>query len=214
MSSCIEKIKNFGFIPVVKLEDPSYAVPVVNALKEGGLPLIEVTFRTSCAAEAISLIKKNCPDILLGAGTVVTSEQALSAVAIGVDFIVSPGFNREVSQICKVHCIPYFGGCITPTEIEAALAEGLNIVKFFPAEQFGGVKTIKALSGPYRDVKFIPTGGVSLDNLASYISAKPVLACGGSFMVPSNLSEPGAIAKITELTKKTVEIIAQTRGKE
>ena len=203
----LKELSNLGIIPVVKINDAKKAVPLAKALAAGGLNAAEITFRTDAAEEAIRNIANECPDMLVGAGTVLTTEQAQRAMDAGAKFIVSPGFNPKVVSWCLENDIIPTPGCTSPTEIEQALELGLKVVKFFPAEQSGGIDKIKALSAPYGNLKFIPTGGIGLDNLTTYITNKKILACGGSFMVKEEYIENGEWDKITELTKKAVSIM-------
>ena len=201
-----EKIAELKVVPVVVLEDAKDAAPLAKALCEGGLPCAEVTFRTAAAKDSIKAMSEAYPEMLVGAGTVLTKEQVDSAVEAGATFIVSPGFDPEIVDYCLEKEIPVFPGCITPSEVAQAVKRGLRVVKFFPAEQFGGVATIKALSAPYVGLKFMPTGGVSAKNLKEYLACKPIVACGGSWMVKKDLIEAGEFDKIRELTKEAVSL--------
>lgn len=201
-----EKIAELKVVPVVVLEDAKDAAPLAKALCEGGLPCAEVTFRTAAAKDSIKAMTDAYPDMLVGAGTVLTTEQVDSAVEAGAKFIVSPGFDPEIVDYCLEKEIPVFPGCITPSEVAQAVKRGLRVVKFFPAEQFGGVATIKALSAPYVGLKFMPTGGISAKNLKEYLACKPIVACGGSWMVKKDLIEAGEFEKIKELTKEAVAL--------
>ena len=203
----MERIAKYKLLPVIKIEDPQKAIPLAEALIDGGLPVAEITFRTACAAEAISRIKKALPEMLVGAGTVLSVEQVKLAVAAGAEFIVSPGTNPVVVSYCTQNDIPIVPGCVTPSEIEMAMQYGIETVKFFPAEAYGGVKTIKALSAPYRQIRFIPTGGINENNLADYLNCKPVLACGGSFMVSQTLIDENRFDAIREMTERAVALI-------
>lgn len=203
----LKKISDIGIVPVIKINDVEKAVPLAKALIDGGLPIAEITFRTEAAEEAIKRVSEAFPEMLVGAGTVLTTEQAQRAKNAGAKFIVSPGFNPKVVSWCLENDIIPTPGCTSPTEIEQALELGLKVVKFFPAEQSGGIDKIKALSAPYGNLKFIPTGGIGLDNLTTYITNKKILACGGSFMVKEEYIENGEWDKITELTKKAVSIM-------
>lgn len=200
-----QEIYKIGIVPVIKINDVEKAVPLAKALIDGGLPIAEITFRTEAAEEAIKRVSETFPEMLVGAGTVLTIEQAKKAKEAGAKFIVSPGFNPKVVKWCLENDIVPTPGCTTPTEIEQALELGLDLVKFFPAEQSGGLDKIKALCAPYRNLKFIPTGGINLDNLKSYISFKKILACGGSFMVKEDYINECQWDKITELTRKSVD---------
>ena len=176
-------------IPVVVIKDVKNTVPTLKALKDGGINCAEITFRTACAAEAIAIGVKEFPDMNIGAGTVINLEQAQKAVDSGAKFLVSPGLSEEVAKFASVKNIPYFPGCVTPTEIMQALKLGISVVKFFPANVYGGLKAIKALSGPFPQVKFIPTGGVDLDNLSEFLSFDKIYAVGGSFMMKGDVAE-------------------------
>lgn len=176
-------------IPVVVIKDVKDTVPTLKALKDGGINCAEITFRTACAAEAIAIGVKEFPDMNIGAGTVINLEQAQKAVDSGAKFLVSPGLSEEVAKFASAKNIPYFPGCVTPTEIMQALKLGISVVKFFPANVYGGLKAIKALSGPFPQVKFIPTGGVDLDNLSEFLSFDKIYAVGGSFMMKGDVAE-------------------------
>lgn len=204
MNDILKQIGLYGIVPVVKIEDPEKAVPLANALCKGGLPVAEITFRTSCAAEAISAITKEFPKMLVGAGTVLTPEQADKAVKAGAKFIVSPGLNPKVVKHCLEIGVPVTPGCSNPSDIEAALELGLDVVKFFPAEAAGGLPMIKAMSAPYGNLKFMPTGGLNETNILSYLKFNKILACGGSYMVSSDLINAGDFGKIEELTRAAV----------
>lgn len=203
----LKKISEIGIVPVIKINDAEKAVPLAKALIDGGLPIAEITFRTDAAEESIRRVSEAFPEMLVGAGTVLTVEQAKRAKDAGAKFIVSPGFNPKVVSWCLENGITPTPGCTSPSEIEAALELGLKAVKFFPAEQSGGIAKIKALSAPYSGLKFIPTGGISLDNLTSYITNKKILACGGSFMVKEDYINNSEWDKITELTRKSVNVM-------
>ncbi len=202
-----DTLSKLGIIPVVKIDDAKNAKPLAKALIDGGLPVAEVTFRTSAAPDAIKTISDAFPEMLVGAGTVLSVEQAQKAVNCGAKFIVSPGFNAKVVKWCIDNNIPVFPGCTTPTEVEAALEMGLDTVKFFPAGESGGLPKIKALCAPYTTVKFIPTGGVDLKNLNEYLSFPRIAACGGSFMVKADYINNGEWDKITEITKSAVQLM-------
>lgn len=199
-------IGNIGIIPVIKISDIDNALPIAKALCDGGLPVAEITFRTDCAEQAISIISQAYPKMLVGAGTVLSVKQAEDAVKAGAKFIVSPGLNPTVVEYCVKNSIPVIPGCATPSDIEKALEFGLNTVKFFPAEAAGGLPMIKAMSAPYK-VKFMPTGGINEKNILSYLKNDKILACGGSFMVNNELIKNKNFAAITELTKKAVNLL-------
>ncbi|WP_420006412.1 bifunctional 4-hydroxy-2-oxoglutarate aldolase/2-dehydro-3-deoxy-phosphogluconate aldolase [Arenibacterium sp. LLYu02] len=201
----LEKIAQARLLPVVVLERAEDAVPLAKALLAGGLPVAEVTFRSDAAAESISAIAAEVPDMLVGAGTILTEAQTLAASNAGAQFLVTPGYNPKVVAAARAAGLPIVPGVNNPTGVEAAMAEGLNTVKFFPAEPTGGVPFLKALSGPYRQMRFIPTGGIGLGNLESYLSLPSVLACGGSWMVDPKLIAAGEFDEITKLTAAAVE---------
>ena len=201
----IKELYSIGLIPVIKIEDPSDAVPLAKALIDGGLPAAEITFRTKCAAEAIKNITEAYPEMLVGAGTVLTTEQVDAAIAAGSKFIVSPGLNPKVTAYCLSKGVPMLPGCSNPSDIEAALELGLSTVKFFPAEAAGGLKMLKAMAAPYGQVTFMPTGGISADNLLEYLKFNKIVACGGSFMVKDELVKEKKWDEITALTKNAVK---------
>ena len=212
MNTVLEELGKIGIVPVVVLDDAKDALPLARALVEGGLPCAEVTFRTDAAEESIRLISQGCPEILVGAGTVLSTEQAERAVAAGAKFIVSPGTSPKVVQYCVDNGIPVTPGVQTPTEIEQALAFGLKILKFFPAEPAGGLKMIKALAAPYTMVKFMPTGGISESNVRDYLKYDRIHACGGSWMVRRGLIRAGEFEKITGLVREAADIVKEIRG--
>ena len=206
MKTIEEKFHELGVVPVVVLEDEKAAVPLAKALVQGGLPCAEVTFRTEAAAESIRLMSEAYPDMLVGAGTVLTTEQVDLAVKSGAKFIVSPGFDPEVVDYCLEKNIPVLPGCITPSEVAQAVKRGLKVVKFFPAEQAGGIAMIKAMAAPYYNVKFMPTGGISPKNLKDYLSCDKILCCGGSWMVKGDMVKNGEFDKIQMLVKEAKEL--------
>ena len=212
MENIMVQIEKTGVIPVVVINDVEDAEPLAQALCEGGLPCAEVTFRTAAAEESIRKMTDIYPDMLIGAGTVLTTEQVDRAVAAGAKFIVSPGFDPEVVDYCILKQIPVFPGCITPSEVAQAVKRGLKVVKFFPAVQFGGVSTIQALTAPYVGLKFMPTGGVNAKNLADYLQCKSIIACGGSGMVKSDLIKAGEFEKIKDMTKEAVSLVNEIRA--
>lgn len=187
-------------IPVVVIKDAKETVPTLKALKDGGINCAEITFRTACAAEAISIGVKEFPDMNIGAGTVINLAQAKKAVEAGAKFIVSPGLSVDVAKFAKKKNIPYYPGCVTPTEIMQALELGIDVVKFFPANVYGGLKALKALSAPFPQIKFIPTGGVDLTNLSEFLAFDKVYAIGGSFMMKGDIVENGK--QIQEIIEK------------
>ena len=195
----LQKLKTTGIVPVVSLEDAKDALPTAKAMLSGGIDVMEITFRTVAAPDAIKAVTESCPDMLVGAGTVISLEQCKQAVACGAKFIVSPGFDGEVVKWCVDNGIAVTPGCVTPTEITAAVKLGLNVVKFFPANVYGGLGAMKALSAPFGGVKFIPTGGVNAQNLGEYISAPFVHAVGGSWVCPKADITAGNFEKITAL---------------
>jgi len=211
MKYIVEKFTNFGVVPVVVIENAADSPRLGKALSDGGLPVAEITFRTPAAPKAIQLMASSCPDLLIGAGTVLTIDQAKTAVASGAKFIVTPGFDALVVDWCLKHDIPLFPGVMTPTEINMALNKGLTALKFFPAEAAGGVKTLKAIGSPYGDVRFIPTGGINLNNLGDYLTLPSVLACGGSWLVKKALISGGEFEIITRLAQEAVEIVKEVR---
>jgi 2-dehydro-3-deoxyphosphogluconate aldolase/(4S)-4-hydroxy-2-oxoglutarate aldolase len=204
MKNILKTLEDVGIIPLVKIEDPDKAAPLARAVYEGGLSVIEITFRTEAAEAAIRSIAREVPEIMVGAGTVLSPEQADIAVAAGAKFIVTPGFNPKVVKHCIEKGIPITPGINSPTQIEAAMGLGLDTVKFFPAEASGGIKAIKAISAPYGSMKFIPTGGLNADNLNDYLSFPKTLACGGSWMTKGDLLEKGDFAEITRRVKEAV----------
>jgi 2-dehydro-3-deoxyphosphogluconate aldolase/(4S)-4-hydroxy-2-oxoglutarate aldolase len=207
MNSVLEQIGLHGLVPVVVINDAAHAVPLSEALLRGGLSCIEVTFRTSAAPAAIGTIAKRFPKMLLGAGTVLTIDQVKQAVDLGSRYIVSPGLNRKVVEYCLEHDIPVTPGVATPTEIEAALDLGLEVVKFFPAEAMGGLPYLKAIAAPYKKLRFIPTGGIDETNLLSYLKFPQVFACGGSWMVKPELIAAGKFDDIRALTGQAVNLM-------
>lgn len=207
-----KKFSEYGVVPVVVLKNIKDAIPLADALVEGGLPCAEVTFRTDAAEESIRLISEKYPEILVGAGTVLTTEQVDRATKAGAKFIVSPGFDPEIVDYCLSKNIPVFPGCITPSEVAQAVKRGLKVIKFFPAEQAGGVAMIKAMGAPYTMVKFMPTGGISAKNLSEYLSCSNIVCCGGSWMVKGDLITNGKFDEITALTKEAVELVKSIRA--
>ena len=204
-----EKLASIGIIPVIKINDAEKAVPLARALCAGGLPAAEVTFRTPAAAEAIRRIRAEVPEVCVCAGTVLNAETAERAVEAGAEAVISPGTNPAVVKWCLEMGVPVIPGCATPTEVEACMRMGLDFVKLFPAEGVGGVAMLKALSGPYSHMAFMPTGGVSPENAAAYLAQKNVVCCGGSWMVPEKLLESGDFAAIERLARAAAEIARQ-----
>lgn len=207
MNEILRQIGNMGIVPVVKIDDAKDAEPLGRALIEGGLPIAEITFRTEAAGKAIESIASKLPEMLVGAGTVLSVDQVKRAVAAGAKFIVSPGLNASVVEYCVNNSIPVTPGCSNPTDIETALSYGLDVVKFFPAEAFGGLNTIKAVSAPYGMLKFIPTGGISEKNIKEYLAFNKILACGGSWMVKDELIKAGKFDEIARLTREAVSLM-------
>lgn len=207
-----QKISELGVVPVIKLNNPTRdAAPLAKALVEGGLPVAEVTFRAAGAADAIKIMTEAYPDMLVGAGTVLSTAQVDEAINSGAKFIVTPGLDVEIVKYCQEKNIAIFPGCTTPTDYHAAYKLGLRVLKFFPAEQSGGLAKIKAMSAPFPMFKVMPTGGIGLKNLADYLSCPVICACGGSYMVTADLIDNGKFDEITELCKKSVEIVKENR---
>lgn len=204
MNEVLKEIYQIGIVPVIALNDAKDAKPLAQALCEGGLPCAEVTFRTAAAQESIRIMTTEFPQMLVGAGTVLTIEQVDQAVAAGAKFIVSPGLNPKVVKYCVDQNIPVAPGCANPSDVEQAIELGLDVVKFFPAEAAGGLDMIKAMSAPYGNMKFMPTGGINAKNLVEYLDFKKIIACGGSWMVKGDLIAAGEFEKIKELTKEAV----------
>ncbi len=211
MNDVLKKIGETGIVPVVVLNDAKDAEPLAEALIKGGLPCAEVTFRTEAAEASIRKITKKFPDMFVGAGTILSIEQVDRAIDAGAKFIVSPGFNPKVVDYCILKNYPICPGIMTPSELEAALGFGLNVVKFFPAENAGGLKMIKAMSAPYTMMKFMPTGGINATNVREYLACDKILACGGSWMVKGDLISAGNFAEIEKLTREAAEIVKEIR---
>jgi 2-dehydro-3-deoxyphosphogluconate aldolase/(4S)-4-hydroxy-2-oxoglutarate aldolase len=212
MHEILDTLGHLGLVPVVKIERAEDAVNLGEALLAGGLPCAEITFRTAAAEEAINRISSNLPDIVLGAGTVRSVDQAERAVSAGSRFIVSPGFNKKVVDWCLDEGVAVTPGVATPTEIDMATEVGLNVLKFFPAEALGGIKTLKAISAPYGDVRFIPTGGINLGNLPDYLALPSVHCCGGSWLVKGDLITAGKFDEITRLAQEAVAAVSKIRS--
>ena len=206
MKTIEEIFAELKVVPVVVLDDAKDAEPLAKALVEGGLPCAEVTFRTEAAAESIRIMTEVYPDMLVGAGTVLTTEQVDKAVGSGAKFIVSPGFDPEIVDYCIGKNIPVFPGCISPSEVAQAVKRGLKVVKFFPAEQSGGLAMIKAMAAPYHMLKFMPTGGINTENLKEYLACDKILCCGGSWMVKGDMIKAGEFEKIKKLTREAKEL--------
>ncbi len=213
MNELSKKISEIGVVPVIKLNHPERdAAPLARALTAGGVPVAEVTFRAAGAAAAIRLMAQECPDMLVGAGTVLTTAQVDEALAAGAKFIVTPGLDPDIVKYCQGKDVPVFPGCTTPTDYHTAYKLGLEVLKFFPAEQSGGLAKIKAMSAPFPMFKVMPTGGISLKNLADYIKSPVICACGGSYMVTADLIDNNRWDEITDLCKKSVEIVKEARS--
>jgi len=204
MHEVFEKLGKIGIVPVVTIDDAEKALPLAHALIAGGIPCAEITFRTAGAEEAIRRICRELPEMLTGAGTVLSIEQADRAIGAGARFVVSPGFNPRVVAHCRKQGVPVIPGCSTPTDIEAALEAGLDVVKFFPAESSGGLSALKALAAPFPSLKFMPTGGISAANIGSYLAYEKILACGGSWMVKEELIKAGSFDTVSALCKDAV----------
>ena len=213
MNALNQAISDIGVVPVIKLNNPERdAAPLAKALCEGGVPVAEVTFRAAGAPLAIKAMKETCPDIIVGAGTVTTTAQIDEAIAAGAQFIVTPGFDPELVAYAQSKDITIYPGCTTPTDYHAALKFGLEVLKFFPAEQSGGLAKIKAMSAPFPQFKVMPTGGVSLKNLKDYLSSPVIAACGGSYMVTADLIDNQKWDEIIDLCKKSREIVKEARN--
>ena len=205
----MKRIEELKLVPVIKLDRKDDAFPLAVALCRGDLPVAEITFRTDAASDSITEMKKHFPQMLVGAGTIVNLEQANRALDAGADFFVTPGFSRSLTEFAVDRNIPIFPGICTPTELMLALEYGLSVVKFFPASQFGGLNTIKALSAPFPQIRFMPTGGINQNNLANYLSFSKVIACGGSWMVKPELINNGEFDEVAALTRDARELIAR-----
>lgn len=213
MNEIEKKVQSIGVVPVIKLNNPDRdAVPLAKALIDGGVPVAEVTFRAAGAAKAIKAMHDAYPEMLVGAGTVLTTDQVDEAMAAGAQFIVTPGMDPEIVAYCKKVGVQIFPGCTTPTDYHTAYKFGLEVLKFFPAEQSGGIAKIKAMSAPFPMFKVMPTGGISLKNLADYAKNPVIAACGGSYMVTADLIEGGKWDEITDLCKKSVEIVKEAHN--
>lgn len=208
----VSRLRAIRLVPVIVIDDPRAAPILGRALTAGGLPCAEVTFRTAGAREALARLTDECPDVLAGAGTILTASQAAEARAAGAMFVVAPGFNPVVVDYCLEHGIPVFPGVATPTELEAALTHGLSVVKFFPVEPLGGLPYLKAVSAPYPGVEFMPSGGISLENIGTYLAFSKVVSCGGSWLAPPELIAAGDFDRITSETKRAVAVIRQQNG--
>jgi 2-dehydro-3-deoxyphosphogluconate aldolase/(4S)-4-hydroxy-2-oxoglutarate aldolase len=212
MPGLLDTLGDLGLVPVVKIERSEDAVNLGGALLAGGLPCAEITFRTEAAEEAIREISSSLREVIVGAGTVLSVDQADRAVSAGAQFVVSPGFNQKVVDWCLENGVPVTPGVLTPTEIEMALDRGLNILKFFPAEAMGGIATLKAIGAPYGEVKFMPTGGINQRNLPDYLAQPNVHCCGGSWFVKADLISDANFDEITRLTREAVAVVRRVRG--
>ena len=210
-TTLLEQLKSFGVVPVVVLEHVQDAAPLAKALEEGGLPVAEVSFRTKAARESISAMKQACPDMLVGAGTILKVSQVDEAINAGAQFIVTPAFDAEITKYCLEHDIPILPGTSTPTDVQAAYKLGVDVVKFFPAEQAGGLAMIKAIAAPYNMMTFMPTGGIGPKNMKDYLAYEKILCVGGSWMVKKEWIEQRDFAKIAEETKKAVALLKEVR---
>ena len=212
MVNVLDQMAYYGLVPVIAMDEAEKAVQLARALLEGGLPLAEITFRTAAAGEAIRNIAAWVPEMIVGAGSVVNVKQAEQAAAAGARFIVSPGFDAGVVDWCLEHEMPVTPGVATPTEIMLGLAKGLRVLKLFPAEVIGGPKALRALAAPFPGVRFIPTGGVSLENLTDYLSLPFVHACGGSWLATQKMIAEGRFDEITRLTGEAMEKVRLLRS--
>lgn len=211
MKTLEEQFYDYAVVPVVVLDDAEDAAPLAEALVKGGILCAEVTFRTEAAEESIRIMSEKYPEMLVGAGTVLTTEQVDRAVAAGAKFIVSPGFDPEIVDYCMEKNIPVFPGCVSPSEVAQAVKRGLKVVKFFPAEQAGGLAMLKAMAAPYTMLKFMPTGGINTKNLKEYLGFSKILCCGGSWMVKGDMIKNKEFDKITEMTREATELAAAAR---
>lgn len=212
MSSMLQQLSQLAVVPVIVIEDAVHARGLADALVRGGLPCAEVTFRTAAAGEALRIMAEKQPDMLIGAGTVLSAKQAADAKAAGAKFVVSPGFNPAVVDYCQANDIPVYPGVATPTEIEMALGKNLTTVKFFPAEPMGGLSFLKAIAAPYGMMNFIPTGGISMKNIGDYLAFKRVVACGGTWMAPADWIAAGNFSQIQDETARAVAAVQSIKG--
>ena len=210
--SVLDTLRKLKLVPVIVIDDPKSAPALGRALAEGGLPCAEVTLRTPAAREALTRLTSECPEVLAGAGTVLTPSQAREALDAGAKFIVAPGFNPSVVDYCLENDVPVFPGVATPSEIEAAMTRDLTVLKFFPAEPLGGVSYLKAISAPYGALEFMPTGGISIQNVGAYLAFPKVVACGGSWMAPSDWIAAGEFARIAEEVRNAVAAVQSNNG--
>jgi 2-dehydro-3-deoxyphosphogluconate aldolase/(4S)-4-hydroxy-2-oxoglutarate aldolase len=212
MTKTFEALSRIGVVPVITIDRPQDAVPLARALLNGGIGCAEITFRTASAEEAIQRISGECHEMLVGAGTVLTVQQAEQAIRAGAQYIVAPGFDAAVVDWCQEHGVPVLPGVATPTEINMALARGVKLLKFFPSEEIGGVRMLKALHAPYQEVQFIPTGGIKAHNLAEYLALPNVVACGGSWMATGSMISEGKFDEIARLSREARAIVHRARG--
>ena len=212
MNAVLEEISKIGIVPVIALDDAKDAEPLAKALVEGGIPCAEVTFRTACAADVIKIMTTKYPELLVGAGTVLTTEQVDRAVAAGASVIVSPGFDPEIVDYCISKNIPVMPGIVTPSELAQAVKRGLTRVKFFPATAAGGIKMIKAMCAAYTNVRIMPTGGINTANLEEFLSCDKIFCCGGSWMVKGDMIKAGEFDKIKDMTAEAVALVKKIRG--
>ena len=207
MDHIIQTLEKRKLVPVIKLDSPEQARPLGQALLSGGLPIAEITFRTEAAAASIRIMTQEFPEMCVGAGSLVTAEQAEQALAAGAVFFVSAGFSPAVADVADTNEIPYFPGCCTPSEIITCISRGYRIVKFFPAEQYGGLDTIKALAAPFPGLRFMPTGGIHAGNIKEYLASDKVIACGGSWMAAPKLLSSGRYDEIERLVREAVVLV-------
>jgi 2-dehydro-3-deoxyphosphogluconate aldolase/(4S)-4-hydroxy-2-oxoglutarate aldolase len=212
VSAVLEELRRLRIVPLIVMDDADKAEGLARALLFGGIPCAEIAFRTKGAAEALRHIAAEQPDVLVGAGTVLTAKQAVEARRAGARFVVSPGLSRPVVEYCREHGIPVFPGVCTPTEVGAALELGLKVLKFFPAEPIGGLTYLKALAAPFPEVEFVPTGGVGASNLAAYLAFKPVVACGGSWMAPQRWIEAGDFDRVRRAVEQAARLARRPGG--
>jgi len=212
MAEALATLSRIGLVPVITIDSPRDAVPLAEALLDGGIGCAEVTFRTPSGGEAIHGISSTCGELLVGAGTVLTVEQAEQATQAGARYVVAPGFDPAVVDWCQAHNVPVIPGVATPTEISMALARGLDLLKFFPAEAMGGVQMLRALSAPFASVRFVPTGGITAANLPQYLALPNVAACGGSWMAKESMISAGKFTEIARLSRQARAIVHQVRG--
>jgi 2-dehydro-3-deoxyphosphogluconate aldolase/(4S)-4-hydroxy-2-oxoglutarate aldolase len=213
LPAVVDRLRALRVVPVIVIDSPRDAIPLAEALADGGLPCAEITFRTPAAIEALSLIARERPDFLVGAGTVLTPQQADLALRSGASFAVAPGTNPRVVAHCREIGLPFYPGVATPSDLEVALELGVRAVKFFPAEPMGGVKFLKALAAPYGEVSFLPTGGITRDTLAGYLGLERVVACGGSWMATADWIASGAFDRIRDETRRVVELVDSLDGR-